>query len=384
MPPPLSDDSAGVRNPKAAESPRHDQEMTRTELWKNVDALIDRAPSISALQAHRIHLLAAARWRARGREIPGELLPAERHGALGTILAPVVLERVRDVLDEPVLLLKGPEVAARYPDPASRGFIDLDLLVDDVESAQAKLLERGFAPAPNPQWAFRRGGDEELFAPMHHERPLFAPDLPLKFELHRRPSWPRWLQPPRAQELFEVTVPSQVAEGVVTLSPAAHTIILAAHSWVHTPLGRIRDLIDIVLMSSEADAAELEAIAERWGVARLWKATSAVADSLLLGAHRPLSERTWARNVTTVRERTVFENHLENWISCYWTLPPRDATARAARNIAWTFRPAADEPWSRKLIRAARAARNALTPKSVHDSQLGEEARQLHPPEKWD
>ena len=42
-----------------------------------------------------------------------------------------------------MVLMKGLEVGAYYPDPGLRPFRDLDLLVDDAERAQQALIEAG-------------------------------------------------------------------------------------------------------------------------------------------------------------------------------------------------------------------------------------------------
>ena len=53
------------------------------------------------------------------------------------LAVPALLARVRDAYEGRIILLKGPEVALRYTDPARRGFIDLDLFVEDVALAAA-------------------------------------------------------------------------------------------------------------------------------------------------------------------------------------------------------------------------------------------------------
>ena len=40
-------------------------------LWERVGELADRAPRISDLRYHKLHLLAAARLRQRGDDVPG-------------------------------------------------------------------------------------------------------------------------------------------------------------------------------------------------------------------------------------------------------------------------------------------------------------------------
>jgi len=55
--------------------------------WPAVDRLIDRAPDWDALCAHRLHLLAARRWREQAREVPEWLVEAEHAASLATVLA---------------------------------------------------------------------------------------------------------------------------------------------------------------------------------------------------------------------------------------------------------------------------------------------------------
>ena len=65
--------------------------------------------------------------------------------AAGTLLAaPETLARVRRVVDGPILLHKGPEAAAAYPDPVMRGFDDIDLIVRDAPAVQRALVRAGF------------------------------------------------------------------------------------------------------------------------------------------------------------------------------------------------------------------------------------------------
>jgi hypothetical protein len=272
----------------------------------------------------------------------------------------------------------------KYPDPELRPFVDLDLLVVDPERAHRALLDAGFEEMAEPPWAASRSSQADVFANKHHTRPLSLPGIPLKVELHRWPSWPRWLTPPAPDGLLAAAVPSELGvDGVLTLPPAEHTLVLAAHSWVNEPLGRVRDLLDVTLMSGEAEREELSGLAGRWGMGRLWRATLHAAESSLLRTRRStVAQRTWARNVPAMRERTVIEAHLENWISCYWTSPPLGATRLALSNLAWDLLPA-DESWRTKLSRAAGALGHARSPKSVHDEALGADAQRLSPSTRW-
>src|SRR5690242_10153076 len=90
-------------------------------LWRRVDALLDEAGddpgALAGLRAHGVHLLAAARWRAQGRPIPDSLLRDERDAIVLTAVVPGLLSRISAIVEQPAVILKGPVIAARYPDP---------------------------------------------------------------------------------------------------------------------------------------------------------------------------------------------------------------------------------------------------------------------------
>ena len=102
-------------------------------------------------------------------------------------------------------------------------------------------------------------------------------------ELHREANRPVWLAAPDPDELLELTRAS--ATGVAGLSapvPAAHAVLLAAHSWAHEPLRRLLDLIDVtVVLEDEDDRRRARELAFRWGLGRVWRTTIAAADALL-------------------------------------------------------------------------------------------------------
>ena len=330
-------------------------------LWRGVDRLVDRAPTATDLRSHRIEPLAARRLRARGRVVPEELALEERRAAVATLAGPVLLERVRAACDGPLLLFKGPEAAARYPDPALRQFKDLDLLAPDAEAAQRSLVAAGFRPI----------GDPSLYLGIHHLRPLALRGLPLAVEIHSRPKWPGSLESPSTDELFAAAVPSATGvSGVLAPAPAHHALLLAGHSWAHEPLRRLRDLVDIAAMLQGVDQFELRRLARAWSVERLWETTVASVDAVLYGGRPPLALRFWARNLLKVRERTVLENHLERVLSNFWILPGPDALAELLSILAGEVRPGRDETWPAKLSRSGRAARNALRRRSEHEATL--------------
>ena len=96
--------------------------------------------------------------------------------------APALLTRVRAACDGPIVLLKGPEVAERYPQRA-RGYGDLDLLVPDGAHVQRALVQDGFREVPDP----------ERFVGVYHLPPLILNGAPLALEIHEAPNWPEGL-----------------------------------------------------------------------------------------------------------------------------------------------------------------------------------------------
>ena len=84
---------------------------------------------------------ALARAWARAAYGPGR---SERMAAATAMAAPALLERTRTATEGPLLLVKGPEVARLYPDPALRCFRDLDILVPDAPRLRASCSPPAF------------------------------------------------------------------------------------------------------------------------------------------------------------------------------------------------------------------------------------------------
>jgi hypothetical protein len=332
-------------------------------MWDRVDALLENAPHEPALRLHRVELLEARRRRANG--LPVGLLAPDVATALACDLAAVpVLQRVRDAWDGPLVFHKGAEVSLDYPGPRLRRFCDLDLLTDDAEGAQAALLAAGFEEVDDP----------DVYRDIHHLRPLWWPGLPLMVELHMRPKWADGVPGPATDELIASAVPSRLGvDGVATLPPAQHTLVLAAHAWSHQPLGRLGNLIDVAVTLQRADEAEVDALARRWGCARMWRATRAAIGAVLEGDRRSAGVALWARHLRGVRERTVLEWHVKGALAPVWGLPRRRVPAALLAEVRATARPEGVEPWPDKVRRAGLALRNAGIARSEH--RLALEAR---------
>lgn len=332
-------------------------------LWNAVDALIDRAPSVAALREHGLHLLAGRRWRSLGRPVADELLFEERAAAAAQLAVRPLLERVRQVVDGPLLVFKGPEVAALYPQPGLRPFVDIDLLVRDAGAAQRALLAAGFEEV----------GDPSLYLDIHHLRPLRWDGLPLQVEVHTHPKWLDGVAPPEFEALAEAAGPSSCEiEGVQTLARRHHAVVLAVHSWAHQPLRKVSELVDVAAMSNGIRPPEIEAVAREWGVERLWRTVTRSGDAIFFGGRPSWHLRTWARSVIASRQRTVLETHLESILSPLGAARPLPALTVAARAALGDMRPGASESWGRKVRRTTIAIGNAFQPRSDHDRDLAE------------
>jgi hypothetical protein len=331
-------------------------------LWAGLERLVARASDPATRRRHRLQMRAARSWRRLGREVPDDFQRLERVAVAVQIAAPDVLRRVRAVVDGPILLHKGPEAAAVYPDTALRGFSDIDLIVPDAAASQRLLIAAGFVEI----------GAAERFVGIQHLRPLEWPGLPLRIEVHSEPKWPERLAPPSFDELFAAARPATVGvDGILAPARAHHALMLAAHGWAHSPLRRIADLLDVAAMANGVPGEELEAVAREWEIERLWRTTFAAASAVFLGGPRTAPLRTWARHLPAVRERTVLEAHLERLFSGFSSLPRGAAMIGAWEGVSGVVLPAADESWSDKLLRTRSALRHARRPRASHADSLG-------------
>jgi hypothetical protein len=335
--------------------------LAATDLWRSVDRLIDRAPDVAGLRAHRLHLLAARRWRTLGQAVPAELVRDERLAAMRVLTAPVVLQRVREACDGPLVLVKGLEVASHYPDPALRPFIDVDVIVPDADAVQEALVAAGFTPMAAAEHVAE-----------YHLTPLRPPGLPVRVEVHRKPRWIASFDGP-SHDFFSLAVESRTGvAGVAALPPAHHAMILAAHSWAHEPLRRALDLVDIAVLCQNEEERELRTLARSYGLERVWRTTETARRALLADGRVPLSVRIWARNLAALRERTVFEFHLARCLADFWAVPPRRAVAGLASALADDVLPRPGETWRTRLARARLALRNAGAARSEHERERNE------------
>ena len=327
--------------------------------WDRVDALVDASPGLDDLYTHGLELLAARHWRRTGAPVPAALVREELLAQWRVQAAPLVLEAVRAAVDGPMLLMKGPAVAARYPEPATRPFIDIDLLLPDARAAHAALLAAGLVPSADP------AGYPDF---LHHMPPVHSPAHPIPIELHSRLKWIDGRRAPAFEQLAAGAQPRALGvEGVLEPAPAAHALVLAGPLWAHDPLARLLRILDIAVMTAGVDEREVQALAREWDVARLWNSTAAVADALFgSGAADPWPLRTWARGLRSAREASVSELHLSRLLSPFAIHPPPGAVRAVGAAIAGFARPHDGESWRRKLTRTARQITRPTMRRSDH------------------
>jgi hypothetical protein len=308
-------------------------------LWDAVDRLLASA-DVAGVVAHGLGPLEARRLRRLGEPVPAALVDEERLARVATMTAIPALGRIREVVEGPLVLFKGPEVAFRYPDRA-RSFVDIDLLAPQGRLVHEALKASGFVEVDDP----------ELFRDHHHLRPLQAPGLWLKVEVHERPMLPPDVEP-RLADIFEQAVPSILGiDGLSAPHPVHHALLLAAHAWLHEPFHRLRDLVDVAAVSQEASEAELALGARAWGLERIWRTTWSATTSLLGEGSTPLALRLFGRHLPHVRERTVLDNHLQRWLHFFWELPLWSAVRRTGVALRQEVLPAPGESWGEKLTR---------------------------------
>lgn len=336
-----------------------------SESWQRAYELVEEAITRGSSPPHGLEILAERVRTARGLPAAPGLANIEQVIGIRSLIATDLLTRVRGVCEGPIVIIKGLEVALHYPDPTLRPFGDLDLLVADSAAAQRALISAGFKEVMDP----------DLFVDIHQERPLELPGFPVLIEIHKAPKWPDFLEPPDFSELLAVAVESRSGvAGIQALPDAHHAVVVAAHAWTHGPLNHINQLLDVAVLAERVDRGEMRRIARRWGIEGIWQTTISCADNLFGHDPPPLAQRTWARHLQALRERTVAETHLERYLSPFWAYPWPMAMQVAASMLRAELRPAQGETWREKTGRAGVALRNAFRPRSLHDRELGPEA----------
>jgi hypothetical protein len=328
-------------------------------LWERVGELADRAPRLSDLQYHKLQLVAASRMRARGEAVPRVLVDDQRRAAFIALAIPSVLRRVRATCAGPLVLMKGAELAARWPDAHLRPTSDIDLLAGDADDAQAALLASGFVEVDDPQ----------IYGDLHHACPLSLPGLPLTVEVHRRPHWCGGVPPETAEIVATAQACAVGVEGILAPRPDQHAVLLAVHAWAHGPLKRIGHLADVATMLGATDPESADRVAEQWGVRHIWRATRRAVEEVLLDAPPPRRRLVWKRHLAEARERTVLEGHVARVVAPAAAVSAPRAPLAAVGAALQTVRRSPGETWPVKLGRSTQAVRHAGWAGSRHEQR---------------
>jgi hypothetical protein len=334
-------------------------------LWDHVDRLVDRSGSLDSLRTHRLQLLAARRWRALGRPVPAEVDVEEFSSLIRVQVFRQLLDTLRDAYDGPIMVMKGLEIAAHYPSPALRIQNDLDVLVDDAESAYAAAVAAGLMPV---------GPEERYYSGLHHVRPLVLPEHPtVMLEIHRRPNWVPWALAPSALELLGSAVPSRLGlPGLLAPAPEHHAVLVATHAWGDVPLRRVSDMVDVLALLDGGDPGKADAIAAAWRVDRMWRTTVRAARAVILDEPPPWWLRRIAPEAVELRDRTVLENHLKTWLGIPLALPPRRAVAEFRHTLASEVLLQDGERWGERAQRVTQGLRHLNRPNAEHQRRFGQ------------
>jgi hypothetical protein len=306
--------------------------LPATGFWPELFAMIDRHPAERGLRFHGLAPLAVAHWRDVGRPIPSTVASAQAEQAALALEAERLVRHSRGVIDGPLMLIKGLEVAARYPDPTLRALRDVDLLVPDALSAQDALLAAGYLKQKGAGIALHPRSYDDL----HQLCPLEYPGMSLPIEMHRHPHWPTWARPPTFDELYECAVPSRLCiDDLVVPGVEHHALLVLAHSWARQPFEQLSQLVDFALLVEECDRSELRRIATRWRLDRLLGVADRAVESLLLSRGQdPLVMRWFAPHLRSLSVASHARRQVNRYLGSVAVIPFGSAVRAAGQGVA--------------------------------------------------
>ena len=359
--PPLVDDTphkdvneaAASRHSPRRVPPRHPGKlrlMTATAsrpagLWEAVDGILERG-DVTGLLAHRLGPLAAIRLRRLGLPLPPNSRP--RSGRRPSRTWPRSHSSSRSARRATALCFcsRGPRSArcTRAGAGASATSTSSPRSPSPCRSRCSRTASCRASPTSTCQTACTTtwspsAGRRSRSTSRSSDRVAGAPESP-------------------PLEILEAAVPSALqVQGVLAPHPLHHALILSSHAWRREPLHRIRDLLDIAVVSNGLDAGELDRLAAKWGMTKIWSTTTATIEALFYGGRRTVPLRSWARHLEEIRPRTVVENHLQRWVGAF-VEAQGPALARLGHELRDDIRPDAGDTWGTKLGRVGRAVVN--------------------------
>jgi hypothetical protein len=213
---------------------------------------------------------------------PTSLRARRRAHARTVLLAQDALAEIVALSDQPVVLMKGLEVAELYERPTMRPFRDVDVLCADPSALWSALSERGYRHR-----ASRRSDIDH-----HHLPALASPRGRIGVEVHVRPNTPAWANVPLTRLTLAAPPSRTGVDGLLRPPDDVHALLMALHCW-KGGFVRLRDAYDAVLLASVSES-DVESAAESLGLGAMWRWTIRFIDTELLRSGRP-SHRLAAR-----------------------------------------------------------------------------------------
>jgi hypothetical protein len=293
------------------------------DLWSGVAELVDgfdfdalAANGLVAVHAGSSHEYITG---GTGARLALQLMLAGQryHDAL------IALDEMVTASEQPIMLLKGLEVAQRYPEPEQRLFTDLDLLVRAPEQLADDLHRLGYRALPD-------------IVPdgHHHLAPMIKPDGDFSVEIHRRPGWLSWMSPPTVDELFgRMEAAATPVPGLWTLDPVDHCLFVAVHAWADGAFRRGRDVLDIAVMRADLEPSAMSERADEWGIGSLWQATQRCVDALLLDGPPSPTTRLLTGHIAKGHARGPVSHRLAVYLADFLVTSPRRAGGSAIHKL---------------------------------------------------
>jgi hypothetical protein len=300
-------------------------------IWGATTRVIDRCPNVAALRYHGLAAIAAVHRRATSDEHLAEVDADLAQNAAAGLQGLEAVRAVREVVDGPLLLMKGLDVARLYPDPSLRRLRDVDMLVSDPDGTQWRLICAGFRETRGP--GVEVDSRDRL---LHQLCPLQAPGLWIPVEIHRTPHWPFWCRPPSYEELIGDAEPSTVAlDDVVTPRLEHHALIVLAHAWAGQPFEQFAQLLDVAVLLEKCDARDVVGVARRWRLERALDVARATIDCLLHNLGRvPFVTRHFAAHLETLAIPSPARRQFDRYASSVFVTSPAEAAVGGARAAA--------------------------------------------------
>jgi len=249
---------------------------------------VDWSLFLDLTQSHGLTPVAADCLRLSCAGLPGAVAQTlerlRRENAKRCLVFSAELARITEQCERDgirLVALKGPTLAALYPDPSWRVFGDLDLLVapDQLEGAIESLARLGYLSAEPP--SMRRARRD--YRKWEFELPLVHRDLGVHLELHWR-LLPRGFPAQLPVDAFIDRTETIVIEGtpVRVLESADQLLFLSAHGAKHSwsTLDLAIDVWRVVNGFDDRDREAAFARARGYGAARMLDFALNAAESL--------------------------------------------------------------------------------------------------------